>query len=1015
MDQVNYKGYARSIGFDPIRAPYEALNKMQERDSRTIRGMEENRRAIKEVRDQYGAGLERKQSLEMQDRDKQHKWSQELAANRQQAIERNAQTAIQSELQKGKNAESVLTSLSKFSTTISDSLTEFKKQRDESDMLDGYMEAAASGLPMNRQQDIDNTETLLATAGKAQDKIVDGLQARGADPYVVSSLLSGNKARDYGRLKAYSEMAAGEFPGWAQSKLDEQGLSTAADRTAAMKGLFGEFLQQNGLFGLKADFMAPALMKMRQSYNTLIGDARKADIVSKSQLMRDDALENLFRGKSGQTLVESFDSIARSYDEDGRTPIGMTKARQLVMQELRDTTRYSNEDVTRILSEAMTDQGSWRDRFGRDYDDLLKARRQDTQAEFNLNQAEEAQYQKEAEKQLLEFVKDSWNGDETSLQEIIKDAKTQGIPTDRLQAYLAYSNQQKNSEFWNQELEEAYDQGLLTLDTVDQPGVPLTVRQKWRQLAQEQESTRTTAGIKQEDLKTEFSGYLKNNLIGDSTTRTAHSSLTPATNAALRMFNQNFKSYSTTMDPAAAAQKAKIDVINHIQNGAVKGDKQGSGIFAVIPSYKGTTGQAFFAGFTPGNHANAPKGEVFMQSRGVPLRAAKNPGILDTEVLISSTILKDIDNRVASGKPISMPEMYTRISKLSGLTTVDVLNRQLRAAGLNGQVQPGFRNQLSQINDPRLQSILRQSMTQDRLNTAIIGGGHVPATIRQGGSGFQDVIAITNAAGFKHPAVAAAMWALESGWGKNHSGKNNVFNIKAQPGQGTMMPSPEGNGKVYNSWWRDYPSVLESAKDFTNLMTNSRYAGGVQAAQTPRQAIQAIIGAGYATDPKYVNKVVDILKAQGINPDQVYSAAPPARNPTFMRPTLAYITGNIGPTSTGEHLDVKQQDNPNTPGNEFGSRFGEGDLDKYVFVKDPQFGNVPIGTLRQKLPGRGDSFDQHVARGSHGIDYPTAKGTQLFVQNGARVVSKQRTQHGDKVVIQLPDGRRFSFLHGTSV
>ncbi|NBS70524.1 hypothetical protein EBT31_16665, partial [bacterium] len=78
-------------------------------------------------------------------------------------------------------------------------------------------------------------------------------------------------------------------------------------------------------------------------------------------------------------------------------------------------------------------------------------------------------------------------------------------------------------------------------------------------------------------------------------------------------------------------------------------------------------------------------------------------------------------------------------------------------------------------------------------------------------------------------------------------------------------------------------------------------------------------------------------------------------------------------------------------------------------------GRITLGALKQKLPGRGDNFDEHVARGSHGIDYPTAKGTKLFIKNGARIISKARTAHGDKVVVQLPDGRRFSFLHGNSV
>jgi hypothetical protein len=1004
MEQVNYKGHARSIGFDPIKAPYQALEQMARHDDRVIRGMEEHRRAIKEVRNEYQAGLERKFARESQDREQNHAWNQKLRDHRQEAVRRNADIEIKSALQRGENAKQVFEGLATFSDTLSKKLTEMKEAQDEQDMLDGYMEVASGGLSPERQQNMENAETLLKAGGAAQDNIAAGLQARGADPYVISNLLSGNKARDYGRLKAHMEMSMAEWPDYARTKLDEMGASTAADRTQAMGGLFGEFLKEKGLFGLKADFMAKGLMQMRGDYNALISEARKTDIVTKSEMMREESLENLFRSKSGDSLTEAFNTLSRSYGADGKTPMGRAGAKAALFAELADTTRYSDEDVQRILGEAMTDQGtSWADRFGRDLDDLLNKRRKDASAEFNQSQAEEAQAQKEAEKQLVSWVQSEWNGDQGSLEEIIKEAKTKGIPTDKLNAYLAYSNEQKNADFWDEQFEQSYDQGLLTLEDVDQPGIPMATRQKWRQLAQEQEKNRSSAGIKQEDLEKEFKDALQTNLVGDSTDKRPHHSLTPATNQALRNFNQRFKTYSRTMDPTAAAEKARLDILNEIAQG--RGDK-GTGTFRVIPSSVGVTGQAFFGAFTPGNHAGAPKGESAINLNGLVTGAVRNQGVLDTRPIISVGILQDINNRIKNGKPIAMPEVYDQIGRVTNQSPVDVLNRQLRAAGLDGQVQPGFRNQLSQINDPRLQAILSQPLTQDRLNTVIIGGGHAPATIRTGASGFQDVMAVSSAAGYKFPMVAAAQWALESGYGSAHSGRNNVFGIK---GSGNTVSTQEFiNGKMVtvNASFRNYNSPLESAKDYVNLMGNGRYAPGLAAAKTPRQAIQAIAAAGYATDPAYVSKILKIMTDNGVAVDMPYvPSASPNRQPMYMRPTLAYVTGNIGPTSTGEHLDVKQTN---------GQRFAENALDSFVEIKDPKFGTISLGALKQRLPGRGDNFDQHVARGSHGIDYPTANGTQLFLKNGARIVSKQRTVHGDKVVVQLPDGRRFSFLHGTA-
>ncbi len=997
MDQVNYRGYARSIGFDPIKAPTEGLARMQERDNRIIRGMEDNRREIKQVRDEYGAGLERKFGMEARDREQNYAWETKLADTRQKAIGVNAQTIIQSELQRGKNAASTFESLAKFSTTISDTLTEYRKQKDEADKLSGYMEVASGAITPQRQQSITNRETLLKQAGEAQDQIAEGMQSRGLNPEVVTNLLSGNKARDYGRLKAHMEMLTAEFPGYAQSKLDEMGAITAADRTAAMQGLFGDFLKENGVFGLSEDFMAPALMKMRGSYNSFIDAARRSDVVNKSTTMRDDALGNLSRTKSGESLTEAFRTLSRSYREDGVTPVGNAVAKAEIFKELSDTTRYSDADVERILGEAQTDQGSWKDRFGRDYDDLVTNRRKDQEAEYQLNDAEERRAQKAAEDQLLEWVGSKWNGDQETLKAIIDDAKTKGIPIDRLQAYQAKSNEQQNADFWNRQFKEQYEQGTLTSGEVDQPGVPVEVRETWRQRAVQLEQQRSDAGISQESIKGELTDALKQNLIGDSTNRSAHYSLRGASDYALRLYNQKFKQYAKTMEPSTAAAKARLDVLTAIE--------QKKGAFTVIASSQAKVGQtqAFYGAFTPGKHPGAPSNIDIISTSEVLKKVRANSNVINTEVLASPALLRDIDNRISAGKPVSIPLIYSDLSRaVPSMTPVQILNAQLKAAGLKGQIQPSFREKLSQINDPSLRRILDQPLTQDRLNTTINGSGNAPATVRQGNNGYTDVVSLGSASGFKFPQVMAAMWALESGWGKYTSGKNNVFNIKARPGQGSLK-----NG----SYWRDYASPLESAKDFINLMTDPRYAPGIAQAKTPRQAIEAIAAGGYAGgEPAYPSKIIRVMQQMGVNVDQPYTAAPPARNQAFMRPTLAYITDNIGPTSTGPHLDVKQQDNPNTPQNEFAREFSSKALDNFVVVDDPQFGRVPLS----RIPVT-DTFAGHVARGSHGIDYGTAKGSKVYLQNGARIVSKTRTEHGDKLVIQLPDGRRFSFLHGKSL
>ena len=990
MDQVNYRGYARSVGFDPVNAPTEGLRQMAARDDRIIRGMDKNRQEIKQVRDQYGSALERKLDREQQDRDKNYRWKQQLRDTRFKAQDANAKIRIQNELVRGKNAVSTLEGLAKFSTTIAETVTEIQEQQSKQTQLNSYLDFMESGgLSQQQQADMDSLQSLSRQAGEATDRIAEGLQQRGVDPSVVTKLLTGNKDKDIGRVKAHMEIITAEFPAFLQDQYEQQGLHTAAERAAATPALLQAYLEKNQVFGLRYEFMGEYLLKMRGAINSQVESARRSDVANKSSMMRDDATSEFIRTKSGESLTAAFSTIARTYDSDGRTPMGRTAAKNEIYKLLSDTTLFSNADVERILGEAQTDQGSWKDRFPRDYDNLISQRQADTEREYQAKDTEERRAGKESEKQLLQWVKDEWDGSEETLQSIIQKAKEEGIPTERLQSYLAVTNEQQNEDFWNDNFKEAYEDGTLDVEMVDAPGVPFEARRKWKPFAKELSDARNNSGITKKEIEEEFKGALKFNLIGDSTDRTPHVSHIQATSFALKEYYRRLKSYSKNgaMSPPEAAQKARIDVLNMINNK--------TGPFSLTPSSEAGGTQAFYNKFTPGNHAGAPTGLRAINAESAAAAFAKDPSVMNQANLVSTGVIASIAQRLEAGKGVSIPPIFHEYAKASKgqYTAEDIVNAQLKKHGFTQQIQPGATQSVKQsINDPRLQRIFENNrLTQDNLNTAIIGSGNAPATVRVGTAGFQDVIALGQASGFRFPQVMAGMWALESGWGKHHSGRNNVFNIQDYSGGGTLM-----NG----SRWRDYNSVLESAQDFTELMKNSRYAPGLARARTPLEALQVIAAAGYAGgDPGYVGRVSRIMREMGVNVDQPFSAtSSPTRNQGHMTPTLAYISGNIGPTSTGQHLDVKQVG---------GGEFATNALDQFVVVDDPELGRVPLG----KTPITG-TFASHTARGSHGIDYGLYSGTKVYVRNGARVVSKTPTAHGDKVIIQLPDGRRFSFLHG---
>lgn len=120
-----------------------------------------------------------------------------------------------------------------------------------------------------------------------------------------------------------------------------------------------------------------------------------------------------------------------------------------------------------------------------------------------------------------------------------------------------------------------------------------------------------------------------------------------------------------------------------------------------------------------------------------------------------------------------------------------------------------------------------------------------------------------------YPSVVLAQSALESAWGRSSLTRrgNNFFGIKANGGwKGDtikMRTREVFNGKsVYvKSPFRKYDSAKDSFYDRNNfLLRNKRYSkNGVFNAETPIEQIESLKKAGYATAPRYVQAVSNIL------------------------------------------------------------------------------------------------------------------------------------------------------------
>jgi flagellar protein FlgJ len=115
--------------------------------------------------------------------------------------------------------------------------------------------------------------------------------------------------------------------------------------------------------------------------------------------------------------------------------------------------------------------------------------------------------------------------------------------------------------------------------------------------------------------------------------------------------------------------------------------------------------------------------------------------------------------------------------------------------------------------------------------------------------------------------------ALESGWGRreirteNGAPSHNLFGIKATGGwkgavaEVTTTEYIDGVAQKVKEKFRVYSSYAEAFTDYARLLTeNPRYANVVSNAADLKSFAQGLQRAGYATDPNYATKIMQIVR-----------------------------------------------------------------------------------------------------------------------------------------------------------
>ncbi|MGX7418146.1 glycoside hydrolase family 73 protein [Carnobacterium gallinarum] len=119
-------------------------------------------------------------------------------------------------------------------------------------------------------------------------------------------------------------------------------------------------------------------------------------------------------------------------------------------------------------------------------------------------------------------------------------------------------------------------------------------------------------------------------------------------------------------------------------------------------------------------------------------------------------------------------------------------------------------------------------------------------------------------------SITIAQAILESDWGNSElaTESNNLFGIKETDGaEASILPTDEyenGQRITIHAAFKKYPTIEDSLSDHMVFLEGASYAP-VKASQDYREAAYALQKGGYATDPAYAEKLIELIEQFELN------------------------------------------------------------------------------------------------------------------------------------------------------
>lgn len=1029
MRQVEYRGYARGQGFNPIQAA-DNTRRIAEQDQAYIQGMERYASQLQANRQEYSRGLERKFNAEEQNRRANFEWQEQEAQRYQNAVLRNIETERENAARAAQfvgQDKTVLTALSGLSETISKGLIAYDKKVSEDQELEGKNLVFESGLTPDRIARYQAQKQALSQSDANINQLANQLDFEGVPVSVIEQYLNLSGWKKVGATSAMAIQGADNYPVYAlQAKdtleldigngkftmatarnIEEYRAAEAAIRSEYLKNFTGindallnEYLFP-GMRQYEANERAQFISQYEKNIEDRIQGERATDLLTNSKASGGEGFLDYVnrisggdRNLIGPTRRQAFETIAKAIESGQMTPSEWES-----IKDYEFTPRGQSKSVT--IGEF----------YGGEAGVVEQAIAKRERALYEQQQFERNQ----ANDEFDEIVRQKVFGEgatEEEIQQIEEQYMKNGF---RVPEFLkSYRTQEtKNKEAQREQLIYLANRNLLTTEELLTPGkYDEEVIAQFKDQASKGDQLKGLNQARVSDSLKVIEARMSELLDQVGTDKKASSALLMGMQRAEDIFNRKvLTELKASGDEDLAIEKAQEYVLNLLWNGM--GAEQKNGPFALARNPIGSLNPFAFMAGSSGSAA-----EVVAKMN----RIRSNPQILNSQVILSQPELQEIE-KFRQGKG-GIPSVIKQLSKVTGKPAVDIINAQLTAAG-KPPLAPVLSETVRQGMSPLQRFILDYRPSRGSTYQAF---GMNPGDGTQPWKPLLDLIASKESTSYGGYEAMNREGADDGHTAIGSANSRNVF-----PGGLTSMTVAQvmdlHNKKQLHAAGR-YQIIAKTMRGLmqgrygpTGVNLNDRFDAATQdklaIALVRGRAGKFFSGTG-SLDDAVVGMGNEWIGLQYLRPGvvaqalqrtkQALNSPNPFRQPEGMRTNVVYRIDSLGYGSTGPHLDVK----PVTPGTMKSNRnlpaYRKGQLDNFVEITLP---DGKRGALSQ-LSTTTDDDRKHRNRGSFGHDYAAPKGSTLRLKNGARYVGSFKGDQGtDHMIIELPDGRRFQFLHGT--